>query len=109
MKALRWLLVFMPFLPLVVLPIPDAMTFMAEPGDPWYTPYTTPVWMACAIYVYPVTAFLGVFGIQPGSAIHFLGMALYAGATAALLYRLLFRKPPDNALRPTGPHGGPAT
>jgi hypothetical protein len=109
MKALRWLLVFAPFLPLVVLPIPQGMTFMPEPSDPWYTQYTTPVWMACAIYVYPVTAFLQVFGIQSLSAIHFLGMFLYAGATAALFYRLLFRKPPNNALRPTGPHGGPAT
>ncbi|HEY3567932.1 MAG TPA: hypothetical protein VGP73_08355 [Thermoanaerobaculia bacterium] len=109
MKILRWLLVLTPFLPLVVLNIPDGMTFMREPSDPWYTQYTSPVWMACAIFVYPVTAFLQVFGIQLYSATHFFGMALYVGAIAALFYRLLFRKPPNNALRPTGPHNGPAT
>ena len=94
MKVLRLLLVFTPFLPLVVFTIPHGMTFMPEPWHPWYTDYTTPVWMACAIYVYPVTAFLQVFGIQRSSGLHFFGMVLYASAIAALFYRLLFRKPP---------------
>jgi hypothetical protein len=92
MKVLRWLLVFTPFLPMVVFTIPHAMTFMPEPWDPWYTKYTTPVWLACAIYFYPVTGFLQIFGIQPLSAIHIFGMVLYASAIAALAYRLLFGK-----------------
>jgi uncharacterized membrane protein len=87
--------VLLPFLPLVVFAIPDAMTFMPEPRDPWYTQYTTPVWFVCFMYVYPVTGFLRIFGIKPFSVIHILGMILYAGAIAALLYRLLFGKPPS--------------
>lgn len=107
MKVLRWLLVFTPFLPLVVFTIPHGMTLLPEPWDPWYTKYTTPVWFACAVYVYPVTGFLQIFGIQPFSVIHIFGMIQYAGAIAALTYRWLFGKSSNNA--PTGPRRGPAT
>lgn len=108
MRVRRWLLVLTPFLPLVVFSIPHGVTLLPEPRDPWYTQYTTPVWIACAIYVYPVTGFLQILGVQPPSAIHSFGMVLYAGAIAGLLYLLLFRRPPSTALKPTGPHGGPA-
>jgi hypothetical protein len=108
MKVLRWLVIVTPFLPLVVFTIPHGMTFMPEPWDPWYTQYTTPVWLACALYVYPVTAFLQIFGIQPLSALHIFAMVQYASAIAALFYLLLFRKSPNNALKPTASHGGPA-
>ena len=109
MKVLRWLLVFTPFLALVVITIPHGMTFMPEPWHPWYTKYTTPVWFACALYFYPVTGFLLIFGIQPRSAFHIFCMIQYAGATAALAYRLLFGKSSNNALEPTEPRRGPAT
>ena len=93
MRALRWLLVLAPFLPLVIFGIPQGATLMPEPWDPWYTRYTTPLWVVCAIFVYPVTGLLQMFGIQPRSPIHIAGIALYAGAIAALLYRLLLGKP----------------
>ncbi|HEY3567930.1 MAG TPA: hypothetical protein VGP73_08345 [Thermoanaerobaculia bacterium] len=109
MKALRWLLVFAPFLPLVVFSIPHGATLMPEPWDPWYTRYTTPVWLACAIFIYPVTGILQVFGIQPRSVIHILGMVLYATGIAAISYRLLSRQSRTNAPQPTGPRSGAAT
>jgi len=83
MKFFRWLLVLTPFLPLVVFTIPHGMTFMPEPSDPWYTPYTTPVSIACAIYVYPVTFLCQLFDSQPTSVIHSFGIVLYASAIAA--------------------------
>lgn len=109
MKVLRWLLVFTPFLPLVIFTIPHAMTFMPEPWDPWYTKYTTPVWFVCALYVYPVTGFLHLFGIQALSDIHIFGMIVYASALAAAAYWFLFGKSSNNAPKPTGPRRGPAT
>ena len=109
MKVLRWLLVFTPFLLLVVFTIPHGMTLMPEPWDPWYTKYTSPVWFVCAIYFYPVIGFLQIFGIQPRSVIHIVGMVLYAGAIAALTYRWLFGKSSYDALKPAGPRRGPAT
>ena len=109
MKLLRWLLVFLPFLPLVVFSIPDAVTLMPEPGDPWYTRYTTPVGLACAIFIYPVTGILMIFGIQPGSAIHTFGIVLYASGIAVMAYRLLLSQGRTDAPQPTEPRDGPAS
>jgi hypothetical protein len=109
MKFLRWLLVLAPFLPLVVFNIPMGATLMPEPSDPWYTPYTTPLVLACAIFVYPVTGLLLIFGIPPGSQLHSLGIALYASAIAALTYRLLIGKPQSKASKPSGPRDSTAT
>jgi len=106
MKLLRWLLVLAPFLPLVVFNIPQGATLMPEPSDPWYTPYTTPLVVACAMFVYPVTRFLLIFGIHPASPLHSLGIALYAGAVAALTYRLLIRGPQSKAIEPSAPRDG---
>jgi hypothetical protein len=82
---------------------------MPEPSDPWYTPYTTPLFLACAIFVYPVTGLLQVLGIQLGSPLHSLGIALYASAIAALTYRLLIRRPQSKAIKPSGPRDSTAT
>ena len=108
MKLLRWLLVLAPFLPLVVFNIPGAATLMPEPSDPWYTPYTTPLVVACAMFVYPVTGLLLIFGIHPPSPLHSLGIALYASVIAALTYRLLIRRPQSKAIKPSGPRDGMA-
>ena len=112
MRFLRWLLVLAPFLPLVVFSIPQEatlLTLMPEPSDPWYTPYTSPLVIACAIFVYPVTGLLLIFGIQPGSPLHSLGIALYASAIAALTYRLLIRRHQSKAIKPSGPRDSTAT
>jgi hypothetical protein len=102
MKLLRWLLVLAPFLPLVVFNIPRAATLMPEPSDPWYTPYTTPLVVACAMFVYPVTGLLLAFGIHPPSPLHSLGIAVYATVIAALTYRLLIRRPQSKVIKPSG-------
>jgi hypothetical protein len=109
MRFLRWLLVLAPFLPLVVFSIPQIFTLMPEPSDPWYTSYTWPLFIACALFVYPVTGLLLIFGIQPGSPLHSLGIALYASAIAALTYRLLIRRPQSKAIKPSGPRDSTAT
>jgi len=109
MRLLRWLLVLAPFLPLVVFSIPQGLTFLSEPSDPWYTPYTSPLFVLCAMFVYPLTRVLMIFGIQPGSPLHSLGIALYASAIAALLYRLLIRRPRSKAVKPSGPADSTAT
>jgi uncharacterized membrane protein len=92
MQRVRWGLVILPFLPLLVFAIPDGMTLMPEPHDPWYTPYTTPVWFCSAVYVYPVTIFLHLFGIQPRTPVHIIGMLTYAGIISYGIFRMLFRK-----------------
>jgi hypothetical protein len=109
MRFLRWLLVLAPFLPLIVFSIPEGLTLMPEPSDPWYTPYTSPLVLACAMFVYPVTGLLLIFGIQPGSPLHSLGIALYASAIAALTYRLLIRRTQSKAIKPSGPRDSTAT
>jgi hypothetical protein len=109
MRLLRWLLVLAPFLPLVVFSIPQGVTFLSEPSDPWYTPYTSLLFIPCAMFVYPVTALLLIFGIQPVSPPWFLGIALYASAIAALTYRLLVRRPQTKAIKPSGPRDSTAT
>jgi|SRR5215208_2414205 len=95
MQRVRWGLVILPllpFLPLLVFAIPDAMTLMPEPYDPWYTPYTTPVWFCSAIYVYPVTIFLHLLGIQPFTPVHIIGILTYAGIISYGIFRMLSRK-----------------
>ena len=95
MQRVRWGLVILPllpFLPLLVFAIPHAMTLMPEPYDPWYTPYTTPVWFCSAMYVYPVTIFLHLFGIQPRTPVHIIGMLTYAGIISYGIFRMRLRK-----------------
>src|SRR6476620_4677904 len=95
MQRVRWGLVILPilpFLPLLVFAIPDAMTLMPEPGDPWYTPYTSPLWFCSALYVSPVTIFLHLFGIQPLTLGHIVGMLTYAGVISYGIFRMLLRK-----------------
>ena len=78
-KPLYRLLFIVPSLPLLVFLIPRAMTFLSEPWDPWYTPYTTPVWLLTALYVYPATALSMLLGIQPRSPGWALIVLLYTG------------------------------
>jgi hypothetical protein len=76
---LYWLLFIAPALPLVIFLIPDAMTLMPEPTDPWYTRYTTPIWMLTAFYVYPVTALGMLLGVPPRSPGWVFLVLLYTG------------------------------
>jgi len=49
--------------------IPRGVTLMSEPTDPWYTRYTTPIWLLTAFYVYPATAvgtLVGARAMSPG-------------------------------------------
>ena len=81
-KPLYWLLFTVPSLPLIIFLIPDGMTLMTlmpEPTDPWYTPYTTPIWMLTALYVYPATAFGMLVGVPPRSPGWILIVLLYTG------------------------------
>lgn len=78
-KPLHWMLFIVPSLPLVVFLIPRGMTLMSEPTDPWYTRYTTPIWMLAALYVYPATALGALVGIRPRSAGWVLIVLLYTG------------------------------
>jgi hypothetical protein len=66
-KPLYWLLFIVPSLPPLTFLIPHGMTFMAEPWDPWYTPYTTPIVMLTGSYVYPATALGMLVGVSPRS------------------------------------------
>jgi len=78
-KPLYWLLFTVPSLPLIIFLIPDGMTLMPEPTDPWYTPYTTPIWMLTALYVYPATALGMLVGVPPRSSGWILIVLLYTG------------------------------
>lgn len=78
-KPLYWLLFTVPSLPLIMFLIPRAMTLMPEPTDPWYTRYTTPIWMLIAFYVYPATALGTLLGIPPRSPGWVLLVLLYTG------------------------------
>lgn len=73
------LLFVVPSLPLLVFLIPGAMTLMPEPTDPWYTPYTAPVWTLVALYVYPATVLGMLLGVQPRSPGWILIVLLYTG------------------------------
>ena len=79
-EPLYWLLFTVPSLPLLVFLVPGAMTLMSEPTDPWYTPYTTPVWMLAALYVYPATALAMLVGVWPLSPVWVLIVLLYTGS-----------------------------
>ena len=76
-KPRYWLLFVVPSLPLLVFFIPHVMTLMPEPTDPWYTPYTTPIWLLAAYYVYPATALGMLVGAQPMSPGWVLIVLLY--------------------------------
>ena len=78
-KPLYWLLFIVPSLPLLMFLVPQGMTLMSEPTDPWYTPYTTPIWMLTAFYVYPATALGMLVGIPPRSPGWVLIVLLYTG------------------------------
>ena len=78
-KPLSWLLFLIPSFPLLVFLIPRAMTFLSEPTDPWYTPYTTPIWMLAALYVYPATAIGMLIGVQPRSPAWVVIVLQYTG------------------------------
>ena len=78
-KPRYWLLFIVPSLPLLIFLIPRSMTFLSEPTDPWYTPYTTPVFFLAAFYVYPATALGMLVGVLPGSPGWFLIVLLYTG------------------------------
>lgn len=78
-KPLYWLLFFVPSLPLLMFLIPRGMTLMSEPTDPWYTKYTTPIWMLTAFYVYPATALGMIVGVRPRSPAWVLIVLLYTG------------------------------
>ena len=76
-KPLYWLLFTVPSLPLIIFLIPDGMTLMPEPTDPWYTRYTAPIWLLTAFYVYPATALGTLLGVPPGSPGWVLIVLLY--------------------------------
>jgi hypothetical protein len=78
-KPLYWLLFTVPSLPLIIFLIPDAMTLMPEPTDPWYTRYTSPIWFLAAFYVYPATALGMLGGVTPWSPGWVLIVLLYTG------------------------------
>jgi hypothetical protein len=78
-KPLYWLLFVVPSLPLLIFLIPRGMTFLSEPTDPWYTPYTTPVWLLVAFYVYPATALGMLVGVPPRSPGWIVIVLLYTG------------------------------
>ena len=78
-KPRYWLLFIVPSLPLLIRLIPHGMTLMPEPWDPWYTPYTTPIWILTAFYFYPATALGLLVGIGPGSPGWVLIVLLYTG------------------------------
>ena len=78
-KPLYWLLFTVPSLPLIIFLIPDGMTLMPEPTDPWYTRYTAPICLLTAFYVYPATALGTLLGVPPGSPGWVLIVLLYTG------------------------------
>ena len=78
-KPRYWLLFIVPSLPLLMFLVPQAMTFMSEPTDPWYTPYTTPIGMLTSFYVYPATALGILVGVRLTSAGWVLIVLLYTG------------------------------
>jgi hypothetical protein len=78
-KPLYWLLFIVPSLPLIIFLIPDGMTLMPEPTDPWYTRYTAPIWFLTAFYVYPATALGALVGVPPSSPGGVLIVLLYTG------------------------------
>jgi hypothetical protein len=87
--GIRRCLVLLPFLPLLVLAIPHGFVLMPEPTDPWYTAYTTPIWVLAAMFTYPVTWLLGLVGVLPFSAPHVIGVVVYAIAISLVLHRVL--------------------
>lgn len=91
LRKYRWVIIILPFLPLVVFMIPKALVIMPEPGEyiPWYSKYTTIPWLIAAFYVYPVTFIANVFGFRPFTPFHVIFVLLYAGAISFLLYRLI--------------------
>lgn len=78
-KPLYWLLFIVPSLPLVLFLIPKSMTLLPDPPDPWYTQYTTPLWLLTAFYVYPATALGLLVGAPPGSPGWGVIVLLYTG------------------------------
>ena len=78
-KPLYWLLFIVPSLPLLMFLIPRGVTLMSEPTDPWYTRYTTPIWLLTAFYVYPATAVGTLVGARAMSPGWVLIVLLYTG------------------------------
>jgi len=66
-KPAYWLLFTVPTLPLLVFIIPRGFTFLSRPSDPWYTPYTSQVFLLVVFYVKPATALSSVIGVRPMS------------------------------------------
>ena len=84
-------LVVLPFLPLVLFIIPNAFTMLSEPGDPWYTKYTSRPFLFSAMYVYPATAVSSLLGASPTSAGWWLCVLAYTGFIAYGIYRWVKR------------------
>src|SRR4051812_4736389 len=80
----------LPFLPLVFFIIPEAFVILSEHGHtaPWYSPYTTPLWIAAGIYVAPCTVLTVLFELKPFGGLHWMLMILYAATISCLLFRV---------------------
>jgi len=50
------------FVFLVITFIPNGFTIMSESNDPWYTPYTSIVFILLAIFFYPATFIFELVG-----------------------------------------------
>lgn len=87
MKIFRWCLALLPFLLWAILFVPKGMTLMIERNDPWYTPYTTPLWFIAAAYFFPITVIMVCLGIKLLTTIHIIGMLVYAGLTCLVQNR----------------------
>ena len=47
---------------IIITKIPHGFSIMSEPYHPWYTPYTSVVFIFCSFFFYPVTVIFRVMG-----------------------------------------------
>ncbi len=71
---------------LVVNFLPNGFSVMPEPSHPWYTPYTSILFLLTAFWFYPVTFTFQLLGLDILGAGYFLASAIYT-----LFITVLFR------------------
>ena len=91
--TVRWAAILSPVLAvlslLLIAALPQGFSFMMERPTPWYTPFTSAVFIVGALFVWPVTQLLGPFGVMPFSPVWVVGALLYGGGLSFVLYRVL--------------------
>lgn len=70
---------------IVVTTIPHGFTIMYEPSHPWYTPYTSVIFINVAMWFLPATALCSFYEIELFGLSYYIVAAVYTLFLTALL------------------------